>query len=148
MKSIDDAMRLRSQIFGAFEMAEWTADPQRRAAWLTFAIVGAGPTGVELAGQIGELAHRSLVREFRNFDPHGARILLFDAGPRILPTFPERLSARAAKALERLEPRAVAAVLNRAQIRGLDPAPLQAVEEYECGRRPQPAATVLSQMWS
>jgi len=60
----------------------------------------------------------------------------------------EAQARRAAKALERLEPRAVAAVLNRAQIRGLDPAPLQAVEEYECGRRPQPAATVLSQMWS
>jgi NADH:ubiquinone reductase (H+-translocating) len=102
MKSIDDALRLRSQIFGAFEMAEWTADPQRRAAWLTFAIVGAGPTGVELAGQIGELAHRSLTKEFRNFSPAEARILLFDGGPRILPTFPERLSAKAARALERL----------------------------------------------
>ena len=69
-------------------MAEWVADADERRAWLTFAIVGAGPTGVELAGQIGELAHRSLTREFRNFAPSEARILLFDAGPRILPTFP------------------------------------------------------------
>jgi NADH:ubiquinone reductase (H+-translocating) len=102
MKSIEDALDLRSKIFGAFEMAEWTADPQLRAAWLTFAIVGAGPTGVELAGQIAELAHRSLTKEFRTFSPSEARIVLFDGGPRILPAFPEQLSAKAARALERL----------------------------------------------
>jgi NADH dehydrogenase len=102
MKSMDDALRLRGQIFGAFETAEWVTDPERRAAWLTFAIVGAGPTGVELAGQLGELARHSLAGEFRNFDPAQSRVLLFDAGPRILPTFPKRLSGKAAAALERL----------------------------------------------
>jgi NADH dehydrogenase len=102
MKSIDDALYLRDRIFGAFEMAEWVEDADQRSAWLTFAIVGAGPTGVELAGQIGELAHRSLAREFRRFDPAQVRILLFDAGPRILPTFPARLSRRAAAVLARL----------------------------------------------
>jgi NADH dehydrogenase len=102
MKSIDDAIALRRQIFGAFELAEWETDAARRDAQLTFAIVGAGPTGVELAGQIGELAHHSLTGEFRRIDPRRVRILLFDAGPRILPTFPERLARRAAVALERL----------------------------------------------
>src|SRR5262249_29447087 len=96
------ALDLRAHIFGAFEMAEWISDPAERAAWLTFAIVGGGPTGVELAGQIGELAHRSLTREFRTFAPSEARILLFDAGPRILATFPPRLSRKAARALEGL----------------------------------------------
>jgi NADH dehydrogenase len=102
MKTIEEAMALRGRIFGAFEMAEWESDPQQRAAWLTFAIVGAGPTGVELAGQIGELAHHALRDNFRNIDPAQAKILLFDAGERILPTFGERLSGKAATALERL----------------------------------------------
>jgi NADH dehydrogenase len=102
MKSLQDALRLRGRIFGAFEMAEWQTDDQQRAAWLTFAIVGGGPTGVELAGQIGELAHHSLTGNFRNFNPAQARILLFDTGERILPTFGERLSRKATQALERL----------------------------------------------
>jgi NADH dehydrogenase len=102
MKSIDDALRLRGRIFGAFEMAEWHADPRLRAAWQTFAIVGSGPTGVELAGQIGELAHHALRHNFRSSDPSQATILLFDAGERILPSFSERLSGKAVRALERL----------------------------------------------
>jgi NADH dehydrogenase len=102
MKSLQDALRLRGRIFGAFEMAEWQTDAEQRAAWLSFAIVGGGPTGVELAGQIGELAHHSLTGNFRNFDPAQARILLFDGGERILPSFGERLSRKATEALERL----------------------------------------------
>ncbi len=102
MKTIGDALALRAQIFGAFEAAEVESDPGRRAAWLTFAIVGGGPTGVELAGQIGELAHRALAREYRAFDPEEAKILLFDVGERILPTFAPRLSRKATTALERL----------------------------------------------
>ncbi|MGI8556968.1 MAG: NAD(P)/FAD-dependent oxidoreductase [Solirubrobacteraceae bacterium] len=102
MKSIEEALHLRAQIFTAFEMAEWETDPAQRRAWLTFAVIGGGPTGVELAGQIGELARRSLTRNFRNFDPAEARILLYDAGERILPTFGPRLSRRAARALDRL----------------------------------------------
>jgi NADH dehydrogenase len=102
MKTIEDALVLRGRIFGAFEMAEWQTDSQLREAWLTFAIVGGGPTGVELAGQIGELAHHSLSGNFSTFDPSQARILLFDAGERILPSFGERLSGKATVALERL----------------------------------------------
>ena len=83
-------------------MAEWEADPARRAAWLAFAIVGGGPTGVELAGQIGELAHGALAGNYRKFDPAEARIMLFDGAARILPTFSERLSGKASAALERL----------------------------------------------
>lgn len=102
MKTLRDALALRAEIFGAFERAELEEDPAIRAAWLTFAIVGGGPTGVELAGQIGELARRSLRGNFRRADPRSTRILLFDAGERILPTFDERLSRRAALALRRL----------------------------------------------
>jgi len=102
MKTVEEALALRGRIFGAFEMAEWETDERRREAWLTFAIVGAGPTGVELAGQIGELARHSLSGNFRSFDPAQARILLFDGGERILPSFGERLSRKATAALQRL----------------------------------------------
>ncbi|MGN6871203.1 MAG: NAD(P)/FAD-dependent oxidoreductase [Solirubrobacteraceae bacterium] len=102
LKSIDDALEVRGRIFGAFEIAELEADDQRRAAWLTFALIGAGPTGVELAGQIAELARRGVPGRFRNFDPAKVRIVLLDGAPRILPAFDERLSVRAAGQLQRL----------------------------------------------
>jgi NADH:ubiquinone reductase (H+-translocating) len=102
MKTIDDALELRRRIFGAFEMAEMTADPQERARWLTIAIVGAGPTGVELAGQVRDLATRSLRGEFRSFDPSSVRVVLLDGGEAPLATFGEELSGRAAKELEHL----------------------------------------------
>jgi NADH dehydrogenase len=102
MKTIDDALELRGRIFGAFEMAEREPDPNLRSAWLTFVVVGAGPTGVELAGQIAELAHYSLRRNFRRIDPTDARIVLVDAAPRILGSFPESLQRRAARHLERM----------------------------------------------
>jgi NADH:ubiquinone reductase (H+-translocating) len=102
MKTIDDALELRGRIFGAFEMAELEPDPAARATWLTFAIVGAGPTGVELAGQIAELSRRALGGNFRAFDPADARIVLLDGLDTVLPTFPERLRRRAHRDLERL----------------------------------------------
>jgi NADH:ubiquinone reductase (H+-translocating) len=102
MKSIDDALELRGRIFGAFEMAELAGDDAEREAWLTFAIVGAGPTGVELAGQIAELSHRALRGNYRNFDPASARIVLIDAVDSVLPPYPERLRRRAQRDLERL----------------------------------------------
>ena len=76
MKSLDDALELRGRIFGAFEMAEIETDPEKVAAWLTFVVVGAGPTGVEMAGQIAELAHRALRDDFRSIDPRSARVIL------------------------------------------------------------------------
>jgi NADH:ubiquinone reductase (H+-translocating) len=96
LKSIDDALEVRGRIFGAFEMAELERDPDRRAAWLTFALIGAGPTGVEMAGQIAELSRQSLRGNYREIDPAQARILLLDGAPRILPAFDESLSRRAA----------------------------------------------------
>ncbi|MCW3014447.1 MAG: FAD-dependent pyridine nucleotide-disulfide oxidoreductase [Solirubrobacterales bacterium] len=101
MKTIDDALELRARIFGAFELAEREPDPEVRRAWLTFVVVGAGPTGVELAGQIAELAHRSLCDDFRRIDPADARVVLLDAAATILPPFPESLQRRAARDLER-----------------------------------------------
>ncbi|MCU1689242.1 MAG: FAD-dependent pyridine nucleotide-disulfide oxidoreductase [Pseudonocardiales bacterium] len=97
LKTIDDALELRGRIFGAFEMAEVETDPVERDAWMTFVVVGAGPTGVEMAGQIAELAHRSLRGNFDAIDPKDARIILIDAAPAPLGTFGHKLSAKAAK---------------------------------------------------
>ncbi len=100
LKKIEDATAIRARILLAFEQAETTADPAEQAKLLTFIIVGGGPTGVELAGAIAELARHGLEREFRTIDPARARVLLVQSGPRILPTFPEALSAKAQRALE------------------------------------------------
>jgi NADH:ubiquinone reductase (H+-translocating) len=100
IKSIDDATRVRAKVLLAFEHAEGERDAAKRNALLTFVIVGGGPTGVEMAGAIAELARRSIVADFRSITPHCSRIVLIEAGPRILPTFPADLSARAQHALE------------------------------------------------
>ena len=102
MKTIDDALELRRRIFGAFEMAEVTEDRDEQARWLTIAIVGAGPTGVELAGQVRELAVRSLRGEFRTFDPRAVRVVMLDGGSVPLAPFGDKLAAKARKELERL----------------------------------------------
>jgi len=102
MKSIDDALELRGRIFGAFEMAELLEDPVAIEEWLTFVVIGAGPTGVEMAGQIAELAHSTLRRDFRRIDPTRARILLLDAAPAVLGSFGERLSLKAQHQLEHI----------------------------------------------
>jgi NADH dehydrogenase len=100
MKTIDDALELRGRIFGAFEMAELDSD--QRAEWLTFVVVGAGPTGVELVGQIAELSRRALKRNYRSFDPSTARIIVIDGADAVLPPFPEPLQRRARQDLERI----------------------------------------------
>jgi NADH dehydrogenase len=102
LKTLDDALAIRRRILSAFERAEMEPDPAAQAAWLTFAIVGAGPTGVELAGTLAEIARHTLRHEFRRIDPHAARVLLLEAGPRVLSSFPESLSEKARKQLERL----------------------------------------------
>jgi NADH dehydrogenase len=102
MKTIDDALELRRRIFGAFEMAEMVEDPAERARWLTIAIVGAGPTGVELAGQIRDLSARSLRGEFRRFNASSMRVILLDGGKAPLATFGNELSGKAAKELNHL----------------------------------------------
>lgn len=102
LKTVDDATRIRAKILLAFERAEMETDPEAKKAWLTFSIVGAGPTGVEMAGSIAELAHRVLARDYDHIDLTSTRILLLEAGPRILPAFSERLSDAAAKSLHKL----------------------------------------------
>lgn len=102
VKTLEDATRIRRRILSAFEQAEWETDAERRAPWLTFVIIGAGPTGVELAGTIAELAHDTLRGDFRNIDTRSARVILVEAGPRILAGFTEDLSAYAEQALNRL----------------------------------------------
>jgi NADH:ubiquinone reductase (H+-translocating) len=102
LKSIDDALEVRGRIFGAFEMAEIEDDPERRRAWLTFALIGAGPTGVEMAGQIAELARRTLRRDFRAINTLQARVVLVDAAGQVLPPFGETLGAKTKVQLEKL----------------------------------------------
>jgi NADH dehydrogenase FAD-containing subunit len=102
LKKIDDATQIRRRLLLAFEQAETTQDPEIRRALLTFAVIGGGPTGVEMAGAIAELARQVLVHDFRSIDPTQARVLLIEAGARLLPAFPEALSVSAVAALKRL----------------------------------------------
>jgi NADH dehydrogenase len=101
MKSIDDALELRGRIFGAFELAEIAPTPEIRERMLTFVVVGAGPTGVEMAGQIAELAHRTLKKDFRAADTSRTRVVLVDAVDKVLPSFGGNLSDSARKELEK-----------------------------------------------
>jgi NADH:ubiquinone reductase (H+-translocating) len=102
VKSLESALLVRRRILSAFEAAEMEPDEERRREWLTFVVIGAGPTGVEMAGQIGEIARDTLRRDFRAIDPRASRILLIEAVDRVLTSFPESLSRRAAASLERL----------------------------------------------
>ena len=102
LKTIEDARAIRRRLLIAFEEAEASEDEAARRALLSFAVIGAGPTGVELAGAIAELAKKALARDFHSIDPTAARIVLIEAGPRVLPTFPESLSAKAAVQLAKL----------------------------------------------
>jgi NADH dehydrogenase len=102
LKTIEDATDIRRRVFSAFESAEREQDPNVRRAWLNFVIVGGGPTGVELAGALAEIARHSLKHDFRHIDPSEAHILLVEADARVLGAFPEELSAKAGAALERL----------------------------------------------
>ena len=102
VKSPESALGVRARILAAFEAAELELDPARQAAWLTFVVVGAGPTGVEMAGQIAELARDTLRPDFRTMDPGSGRILVVETTDRVLPGFPPSLSARAARSLRRL----------------------------------------------
>jgi len=102
LKSLEDAFGIRARILNAFEQAEMADDEARRAAWLSFVVVGGGPTGVELAGTLAEIARHTLKQEFRRIDPVRSRVRLVEAGPRVLPAFPESLSGAAQRQLARL----------------------------------------------
>ncbi len=102
LKTIEDALEIRRRILHAFEAAETENDAALRKAFMTFVVIGGGPTGVELAGALGELAHATLRRDFRAIDPTATKIILLEGGDRILPTFPSKLSRAAARSLERL----------------------------------------------
>ncbi len=103
LKTLDDALEIRRRVLTAFEAAEREPDPVKREAWLTFVVVGAGPTGVELAGAISELARFTVRRDFRAFDPRTAKVVLVEAGPRVLAAFSPDLSARAQTSLQKLK---------------------------------------------
>lgn len=138
LKSLDDALEIRRRILIAFEAAEREHDPERRAEWLTFVIVGGGPTGVELAGSIGEIARDTLRRDFRSIDTRSARINLVEAMPRILPTYPADRSASAQRQLQRLG----ATVRTATRVVDID-AQSVTVEQADGSRQRIPARTVL-----
>ena len=102
LKTLEDAFEIRRRVLLAFEAAEKESDPTRRAAWLTFVVIGAGPTGVEMAGTLAEIARHTLPGEFRRIDPSSAQVLLVEAGPRVLQAMPPTLSERARQQLEKL----------------------------------------------
>ncbi len=102
LKSLEEALEIRRRALVAFERAELEEDDERRRAWLTFVVIGAGPTGAELAGALSEIARHTLAGDFRRFDPSEARIVLLEGGDRVLPSFPAELSAKAHHQLERL----------------------------------------------
>src|SRR5215213_8472853 len=102
MKTVEDARHLRDRILSAFEMAELATDPQERAEWLTFVVIGAGPTGVELVGQVAELAHSVLPRDYRSINTREARILLLEGAPSVLPPFASKLQSYTHRRLEKM----------------------------------------------
>jgi NADH dehydrogenase len=138
VKSLESALLARGRILSAFEAAEMEPDPDRRAAWLTFAVVGGGPTGVEMVGQIAELARDTLSQEFRSVDPRAGRILLIEASDRVLTSFPPSLSAKAKRSLERL---GVSVLLGRTVV-GVDSAGVSVVNGSAQTER-IPARTVI-----
>ena len=138
MKTLPDVLTIRRRVLGAFEMAETTEDPVGRRHWLTFALVGAGPTGVELAGQIRELATKTLRAEYRRAKPEEARVLLFDGGTAPLATFGPKLSAKVAKTLAKLGVEMhMGSIVTDIDLNGL------AVRDHEGGTTRYDAGTVL-----
>jgi NADH:quinone reductase (non-electrogenic) len=138
VKSLESAVAVRGQILSAFEAAELETDEDRRRGWLTFVVVGAGPTGVEMAGQIGELARDTLRRDFRSIDPRDARVLVIEMADRVLTSFPPSLSRKAARSLEHL---GVTPLVERTVVE-ID-AESVTVEAPDRTREPIPARTVI-----
>jgi NADH:quinone reductase (non-electrogenic) len=138
VKSLESALAVRGRILSAFEAAEMEPDDERRRAWLTFVVVGAGPTGVEMAGQIGELARDTLRRDFRAIDPRDARVLLVEVADRVLTSFPPSLSRKAARSLEHL---GVTPLLERTVV-GIDEGAVT-IEAPDGGSERIPARTVI-----
>src|SRR5207302_3536537 len=127
LKTVEDATEIRSRLLAAFEHAEREPDPARRRTWLNFVIAGGGPTGVELAGALGEIANDTLRHDFRHIDPSEAQILLIEGESRVLPAFPPDLSAKAERQLIALGVRP----LTSARVTQIDPEGIT----VQCGGR-------------
>jgi NADH:quinone reductase (non-electrogenic) len=138
VKSLESALAVRGRLLSAFEAAELEADEQRRRAWLTFVVVGAGPTGVEMAGQIAEMARDTLRRDFRAINPQAGRVLLVEVADRVLTSFPPSLSRKAARSLEHL---GVTPLLSRTVV-GIDDGAVT-IQAPDGGSEVIPARTVI-----
>ena len=130
LKTLEDAFAIRRRVLLAFEHAERETDVERRRAWLTFVVIGAGATGVELAGTLAEISRHTLSGEFRRFDSHAARVLLLEGGERVLPVFPEKLSEKARLQLEKLG----VEVRTGARVTGVDEAGVTLAESNATSR--------------
>jgi NADH dehydrogenase len=130
LKTLDDALEIRRRVLLAFERAEREQDETERSAWLSFIVIGGGPTGVELAGTLAEIARHTLTDEFRSIDPASARVLLLEGGPRVLSTYPESLSTKATRQLHRLG----VEVRVGAQVSGIDANGVQIASERIAAR--------------
>jgi NADH:ubiquinone reductase (H+-translocating) len=133
LKTIEDALEIRRRIFLAFEAAERESDPAKRTSWMTFVVVGGGPTGVELAGSLAEIARHTLSRDFRRIRPSEARVILLEGLEHVLPTYPEKLSAKARRQLEAIG----VEVQTSRRVTGID------AEGVSLGEERIPARTVL-----
>jgi NADH dehydrogenase len=133
LKTIDDALEIRRRVLLAFEAAERESDPERQKVWLTFVVIGAGPTGVELAGALSEIARQTLIRDFRTIRPEAARVILLEGKERVLPPYPADLSEKARKQLEHLG----VEVVTNAQVTDVND------REVRVGERVIPTRTIL-----
>jgi NADH dehydrogenase len=133
LKTIDDALEIRRRVLLAFEAAERETDPEKQKAWLTFVVIGAGPTGVEMAGSLSEIARQTLVRDFHHFKPESARVILLEGRDRVLPPYPPVLSKKAQQQLEELG----VEVVTNAVVTNVTPA------EVHIGERVIPTRTVV-----
>ena len=140
MKTLDDALTIRRKLITAFEMAESLPTVEERARWLTFAVAGGGPTGVEIAGQIRELALHALTDEFRSIDPCEARVLLFHSGDRVLPSFNKRLSKNAQRTLEQVGVRRTSGFTSPMWVRVMSRRPPRPSRRPPVATKPRPSS--------
>src|SRR4029079_12654289 len=144
LKSIEDALEIRRRVLLAFEAAERETDPGKQKAWLTFVIVGGGPTGVELAGALSEIARQTMIRDFRRINSSSARVILIEGNDRVLPPYPPSLSAKAKSQLERLG----VEVITGAKVTNIDGAGVSVSADQRTGGSAEERIAARTVLWA